>query len=192
MNKKEICSIINGNLEAIDQGLRLIDSLSDSEYVTVLAPYCQSSIGQHFRHVADLYQAITIPASAGIVDYDRRRRGAAIENSRQIAIDELTTIKGFMTALLENAESLAAAEDSCTLMVKTEVSIGSSNSVTIKSSLMRELVFAGSHAVHHYALISIIAKLQGVELEERLGVAPATATFLREGDKSQTDAVCAR
>ena len=53
-------------------------------------------------------------------------------------------------------------------------------STVIPTTEIRELVFVGSHAVHHYALISIIAQLQGIETEENLGIAPATASFLRE------------
>ena len=44
------------------------------------------------------------------------------------------------------------------------------------SSLGRELVYAIAHAIHHYALISIMARLMEARLPENFGVAPSTVT----------------
>lgn len=63
--------------------------------------------------------------------------------------------------------------------VKSEISLQKSASVTLESSLMRELVFVGSHTVHHYALIKVIANDQGLQVSSNFGIAPATASFLR-------------
>ena len=51
-------SVILGNVEAVQQGMRLIQSLTDEQYQYVAAPYVSSSIGQHFRHLIDLFCAV--------------------------------------------------------------------------------------------------------------------------------------
>ena len=42
------------------------------------------------------------------------------------------------------------------------------------STFGRELVYAIAHAIHHYALISIMAGLMGAKLPKHFGVAPST------------------
>lgn len=59
-------------------------------------------------------------------------------------------------------------------------------SVHLQSTLSRELVFASSHTVHHFALISVIARLQSVEVTSAFGVAPATASYLVQGDQARS------
>lgn len=179
-------SVILGNLEAIDQGLRLLEILSDEHYVHVAAPYVKSSIAQHFRHVVDMFKAVSEHQAERLIDYDLRRRGALIERCRDTAKAELLEIRQWMLTTLQHHD---AATISLTDAVKvcTEVSTKETHSVHLESNLLRELVFASSHAVHHYALISVIAKLQGIVLEDALGVAPATATFLRNEAKVELD-----
>ncbi len=93
-------------------------------------------------------------------------------------MSELNAIKVYLNSLLTNLDQ-ALNELSQGIDIKTEVTIEETHSVLLRSTALRELVYTGSHAVHHYALVSVIAKIQGVEFEESVGVAPATATFLR-------------
>lgn len=190
----EFKHVIRGNIEAIHQGIDLISALSDEQYVHIASPYVSSSIGAHFRHVVDMYNALMVKVAkesngqtAGIVDYDIRRRGALIEERRDIAIEELQSLERWITQLVDNAPESCDLDTSVSpkwqpILVKNEVTLSDSHSVIVESSLIRELIFVGSHAVHHYALIQVIAKLQGVVLSGSLGIAPATATFLREQD----------
>ncbi|MFT5083286.1 MAG: hypothetical protein ACI9Y1_001327 [Lentisphaeria bacterium] len=175
----DIRSVIKGNIEAIDQGLRLVSALSDAQYQYIATPYVKSSVGQHFRHVVDMFFALINAKVLDCVDYDVRRRGASVESERLVAIAELERIRVWMLGCLDPAvlRSLAKIDS---IAVQTEVTLEDTHSVVLSSNLVRELVFTSSHAVHHYALISVIAKFQGVELEENLGIAPATATFLRD------------
>lgn len=180
MNLNALRSIVSGNIQAIDQGMSLISSLSDHQYRQVTSPHVMSSIGQHFRHVVDMFLAVTNSGDTGIVDYDRRRRGADIEVDRSAAVRELGVIKHWMQDCLRRLEEDPRVLQ-CAVRIKTEVTLEETNSVEMPSTLLRELAFTSSHAVHHYSLISVIAKLQGVSVHDNFGVAPATATFLRGG-----------
>ena len=42
------------------------------------------------------------------------------------------------------------------------------------STFGRELVYAIAHAIHHYALISVMARLLDVRLPPHFGIAPST------------------
>lgn len=192
----EFKHVIRGNIEAIHQGIDLISALSDEQYVHIASPYVSSSIGAHFRHVVDMYGALMANDSSeqvtGIVDYDVRRRGALIEESRDVAIKELQSLEHWITHLADDAlgaddANATAQQKQQSISLKSEVTLSDSCSVIVESSLIRELIFVGSHAVHHYALINVIAKLQGVVLSGSLGIAPATATFLREQSASSDE-----
>lgn len=177
MDVSVVRPIVCSNIEAIDQGLNLLQRLTDAQYTAVLSPYVSSSIGQHFRHIVDMFYAITQRTDPCLIDYNRRRRGAAIEASRAVAIEELNEVRDWM----ESFAILPVQSGSDLLVdIRSEVTLEATCSVVIGSTMLRELIFTSSHAVHHYALISVIAKLQGVALESTLGIAPATATFLRE------------
>ncbi len=185
MNIDAVRSIIIGNIEALDQGINLVNALSDEQYRFTDSSYTQSSIGQHFRHIIDMFMAVSHPGEPAIINYDARRRGADVETCRDVATRELNGIKTYISGYLNNLE------DALELLkqdmgVKTEVTIEETHSVVLRSNKLRELVFTSSHAVHHYALISMIAKIQGITLDKNIGVAPATATFLRgEEDVSE-------
>ncbi len=171
-------SIIIGNIEALDQGIHLVNALSDTQYRFTDSSYTQSSIGQHFRHIIDMFMAVSYPDDPSVIDYDVRRRGADVEVCRGTAIRELNAIKVYISAYLSDLDESVGLLDR-DVDIKTEVTINETHSVVLRSNKLRELVFTSSHAVHHFALISMIAKIQGVVLGENIGVAPATATFLR-------------
>ena len=188
MNHTILKSIIKGNLEAVDQGVELINKLSDEQYQHIAVPYVRSSIGEHFRHLVDLYLALMNEQSVGVCDYDVRRRGADIEVSRATALAELANIKSWLTTLeSENNQFFNRV-----INVNTEVTLLETESVTIKSSVLRELIFTSSHAVHHFAVIGVVAKIQGIEVNGDLGIAPATATFLRESEDVFEETACAQ
>lgn len=179
MNAMSIDAVVNGNIEALDDGVELILALTDTQYITIVEEYASSSIGQHLRHVVDMFMAVLVGGKLNKIDYNLRRRGALIETDRKQALVELADIRQLMKSL--SVEGLD--DEGARIQVLTEVSSKEMKSVNVESTLVRELIFVGSHAVHHYALIGILAKLQGVPVKNGFGVAPATATYLRENNE---------
>ncbi len=178
MNNKIAEAVITGNIEALDQGIELVENLTDEQYQYVASPYVSSNIGQHFRHLVDMFFSIVNGSESGEIDYDFRRRGASIESSRLVAISEMKNIKNWLLNIQKNTQIVEGLNQPISL--KSEVTLNQTSSVTFESSLLRELVFTSSHAVHHYAIINIIAKMQGVKTDTSLGIAPSTASFLRD------------
>ena len=60
------------------------------------------------------------------------------------------------------------------MKARCEVSYAHGDSPVTGSTFGREMVYAIAHAIHHYALISIMARLMEVSLPEHFGVAPST------------------
>ena len=168
--------IVQGNLEAIDQLAKFINGLSSMEYQFTDSELYESSIGQHLRHVLDLYHALIHPEQPDVIDYDKRRRGLPLESHKEPAMLELAEIHQWLGHLTE--QQLGA-----THTVKTEILLSSSISVTMPSSLARELCFTSSHLIHHLAQMASIAKLAGHSVDNNIGQAPATVSFIRNETK---------
>jgi len=169
--------MLTSQLEIIQQGQDYLNTLSNNEntghYCEVISPVFISSAGAHMRHIIDHYLAIISGLSKGFIDYDVRHRGDKFELEPELALEKLMQISHWL-------QSLATTDLNQALVLSTEVSIYEKKVQSVPTSLARELVFAGSHAVHHYAMIAQIAQQQEIDLPASFGIAPATATHLRK------------
>ena len=166
--------MIESQLIILQQAKTYLTSVSEQQYTQIISPYFMSSAGAHMRHILDHYYAIINGLSEGLIDYDKRSRGGIIESSPKAALQSIQEISDFLNAL--TAQQLQQ-----TIKLSTEISVTDKQVVIVDTSLAREIIFTGSHAVHHLATIKHIAQAQEIEVEGSLGIAPATATFLRAG-----------
>lgn len=178
MHSNHIMEILQANIEALEQGLNFLTDITDEQFVHVCTPYVHSTIGEHIRHVLDMYVVLKESVQSGLVDYDRRCRGSNIEFQRSSALAALQEAIEWTKSLSDNISAVCEKK----LSIKSEVRLeptAKTSPVKVDSSLARELIFVSSHAVHHYALISVIARLQGLEVGNFFGIAPATVSYLR-------------
>ena len=173
--------MLTSQLEIIKQGQEylnvLINSNNNEHYCKVLSPLFTSSAGAHIRHVIDHYLALISGLQSGKVDYDVRHRDTKVEQDPLLALEKLAQISSWL-------KSLAGTDLTRVLTLSTEVSVREQKVQLVPTSLARELVFTGSHAVHHYATIVQISQQQKIVLPSDFGIAPATATHLRATKKS--------
>ena len=161
---------VQGCLEVFTQASRCLQMLNDEGYQASMKPYINSSIGEHFRHWLDVFNAIY---RAGIViDYNQRRRGHAVETSRSVALAEIDELTNWLTGLSEKKLKK-------NVNVLTEVSVSHTQACLMSSTLEREITFAALHANHHFAMVKVAASLMNKAIDDDFGIAPATATFLR-------------
>ncbi|MEK6687192.1 MAG: hypothetical protein AABZ01_01880, partial [Gemmatimonadota bacterium] len=66
-----------GNLALLEQGLRLLDQLTEDSYRATWDG--QSSVGAQYRHILEHYGCLLVGADAGRVDYDTRPREKELE-----------------------------------------------------------------------------------------------------------------
>jgi uncharacterized damage-inducible protein DinB len=144
---------------------RVLESLTDEQYVLKPAGVLPSSIGGHVRHSLDRVAGLLGGLREGVVDYDRRRHGPEVERSRRAALEalrrdehELLTFPWEPRRPLQVAVLLAPGAPAAEVLTSPE----------------RELAFVFCHTVHHNALIAVIARLLGVPLPEDFGYAPST------------------
>lgn len=168
--------MIESQLIILKQAQAYLAGVTVAQYTQVISPTFMSSAGAHIRHILDHYLSIINGQEQGIIDYDLRTRGAVIEHDPGAAIQLIDQVILFLTSLSETQLQQV-------LKLSTEISITEKQVAVVNTTLAREIIFAGSHAIHHFATIKYIALAQKMTVGSSLGIAPATATFLREGKK---------
>jgi len=161
--------LLRENVEVLRQGLVLLDQLDDEQFCNGVPALKLSGPGPHFRHVIDFYrrlfEGLDAGASPRAIDYDRRERDPRIESDRRVcraAIDELRARLGTIER------------------IDGPISVRCDQLPSAHSTLGRELQGLVSHTVHHYALIAIAARAQGIDPGDEFGVAPSTLAYWRE------------
>jgi len=159
--------ILNAAVEILTQGEDLLRALTVESFTRKVPAVFNASIGGHYRHCLDHFTSLLLALDADEVDYDNRKRDPRIETQPGFAL----TLTDEMRRTLEQL----TPDTLCTeVKARCEVSYTHGDSPVTRSTLARELVYCIAHAIHHYALISVMARLMEVKLPEHFGVAPST------------------
>jgi len=159
--------IVNAAIAILDQGEDLLRALSAENYTRRVPLAFNACIGGHYRHCLDHFTSLLRGLDADEVDYDHRERDARLESQPDFAL----ALTQQMRAQLERLP-LGALD--APVRARCEVSYAHGDSPVTGSTFGRELVYAIAHAIHHYALISVMARLMDAPLPEHFGVAPST------------------
>jgi uncharacterized damage-inducible protein DinB len=141
-----------------------LDSLSDSDYTASSPVLFNASIGQHVRHIVELFVQLQQGYSSGVVNYDLRKRDVAIE-----------TDKLFANRLMD--EILADIDKPDKPLQLQGCFDASANvaAIQLQTTYYRELAYNIEHSIHHMALIRIgMETLQLTLAGSNFGMASAT------------------
>lgn len=147
----------------------LLQALDAELYTRPLRVLSQASIGQHCRHVIELYRCLLSGMASGEVSYDSRRRDALLENNLQAAL----------TAIDDTIHLLNVQHHDTPLRLSSNIGPAEVQGECIHSSLNRELLYNLEHCIHHQALIKAgLTELNLVHLvQPGFGVAPSTLRY---------------
>ncbi len=159
--------IVNAASAILAQGEDLLRVLSAETYTRGVPLAFNACIGGHYRHCLDHFTSLLRGLDADTVDYDHRERDVRIEAQPDFAL----ALTQQMRAQLER---LPVGSLDAPVRARCEVSYAHGHSPVTGSTFGREMVYAIAHAIHHYALISVMARLMGANLPEHFGVAPST------------------
>jgi hypothetical protein len=142
-----------------------------------VCPVVQASIGQHIRHSMDhLELAARIANTPGEneLHYDLRKRGGDDEND---LVEAEKRILGVVNVL----ESLEEQEVVSRPIQAYFMLSGDPQEFQLPTTIEREMGFAAHHALHHMAMVKIIATqtvgLSKEELSPDFGQAPSTVVY---------------
>ncbi len=159
--------LIHSVLEILRQGETLLAAISDEIYTCKVVVAFDATIGGHYRHCLDHFQNLLEAATVGDLNYDHRERGTPVEYDRFAALNATRE-------LLQSYAKLNPVFIPRTLAVTCKTNYSTSGSQTSPSTLGREIMYCVAHAVHHYALIGVMAGILELKLPAGFGVAPST------------------
>jgi hypothetical protein len=165
--------------EVLEQGEALLAGLSDAQYADA-AP-SGASIGAHYRHSLEHFKILLEAVNEAQIDYDRRERDTGLENERLFA---LQVTRDFRHA----ARFLSTLPADRAIEARTRISYAGSGSCSAASTVGREIMYAVSHAIHHYALIGLICGMRKIPLAEDFGVAPSTIAYQKNIESARRSA----
>jgi allophanate hydrolase subunit 1 len=151
---------INNSLNEL---INLLNQLSKTEYSNPCAELSNASIGEHTRHIIEMFQCLENQYDLGIVNYDNRERNVLIQTDIECAIQHILEIK----------RSLKKENKSIDLQ-----QIIDGSAIRIQSNYYRELLYNLEHCIHHQALIKVaVLKCENVTVDENFGVARSTIEY---------------
>lgn len=162
--------------ELLAQGRDLVLKL-DAETWAAPLPGVAASAGAHLRHCLDAFDRLLDGLEAGAVDYDRRVRDPRTETEPLVALERVETLREMLVERL-------ACESDRALRVRADEPDLAPGEGFLDSTLARELRALASHTVHHYALIAVVLRVQGVDVPKTFGVAPSTLAHARRGTRA--------
>lgn len=141
----------------------VLEQLSVAEYTRASERLSHNTVGQHMRHIIELFQCLEEGYATGVVNYEKRRRDHRIE-----------TDKDFAASLLPALYQKLQLEDK-PLQLEATYSDHAEALLHIPSNFIRELAYNLEHAIHHMALIRVgVEEVSAIALPEQFGVAPST------------------
>ena len=125
-----------------------------------------ATIGQHTRHIIELYQCLLAGYPTGKINYDDRERNPLYENDRDAAIAVIKEIQ----------QNLHKPDRQVNIFCGTN-----ENPVCIESNYYREVLYNLEHCIHHQALIKVaLVTIKHIHIDASFGVAPSTLQHRQE------------
>lgn len=154
-----IPSINNSLNELID----LLNQLSQKEYSNSCTELSNATIGEHTRHIIEMFQCLENQYDLGIVNYDKRERNTRIQTDTTFAIENIVLIQQNLDKKNKNIELLQIIDG---------------EEIRIESNYFRELLYNLEHCIHHQALIKVaILQCETVIIDANFGVARSTIEY---------------
>lgn len=140
-----------------------LTQLSNEEYTKPSEQLFNATIGQHVRHIIELFICLEKGYATGIVNYEKRKRELAIETDKEYA-------RQLLSGIFRSIE-----RPDKTLLLEANYNEQSEETLLIGTNYYREIVYNLEHTVHHMALIRVgLKEVSTIQVPQEFGVAAST------------------
>ncbi len=152
----------------LEQLVWLLENVSDDAYITKCVVLDNATIGEHIRHIIEMYLCVIANYDKGIICYENRERNREIQTIKSTAKQKIESIIKVIDK--ENKEMFIETTDH-----------ESNEAYTIATNYEREIMYNMEHTIHHMAMIKIgMKECSNIILENTFGVADATLKYRKE------------
>lgn len=144
----------------------LLTQLTIDDYVSPCFGLSNATIGEHTRHIIEMFQCLENQYESGIINYDNRKRDYRIQ----------TEILFAKATIIDTIYKL----DKPNKILKLK-QIVDGEELLIESNYSRELLYNLEHCIHHQALIKVaVLQNQTITIDENFGVARSTIEYRKK------------
>lgn len=144
----------------------LVSKLTDEEYCFPCYDLSNATIGEHTRHIIEMFQCLENQYDNAVVNYDTRKRDHLIQTNTAFAKESITAILNQIDRPNKNIQLQQIVDG---------------EELLIESNYHRELLYNLEHCIHHQALIKVaVIQSATVEIDENFGVARSTIEYRKQ------------
>jgi hypothetical protein len=152
--------------KSLNELIDLLRQLSKSDFTNPCPELSNASIGEHCRHIIEMFQCLEKQLDSGVLNYDHRERNQCIQTDVEYAIEQILAIQNGLRNENKNLELQQFIEG---------------EEIRIQSNYFRELLYNLEHCIHHQALIKVaILKFENINVDANFGVARSTIEFRKK------------
>jgi uncharacterized damage-inducible protein DinB len=143
-----------------------LDRMEEEQYNYSCENLSGNTIGQHVRHIIEMFQRLELGYQSGEINYDNRKRDKQIE-----------TDKRYATRLInEIVEQIEKADKNLSLVIYPGEMPAEPE--RISTSYFREILYNLEHTIHHMALIRVgLREIGEIPVDDSYGVSSSTIKF---------------
>jgi len=154
--------LLNAIKENLDELSGLLTQLSAAEYTQCFPQLGEATIGQHMRHIIELYQCLEKAYISGMVEYDNRKRDLVLQTDPEAALEAIANLK----SVLDKPDK--------ELLLQF---VNDDHQELIPTNYKRELLYNLEHSIHHQALIKVALRQLDVTISDDFGLAKSTIAY---------------
>jgi hypothetical protein len=144
----------------------LLSKLSHDNYTRPCYGLSGSTIGEHTRHIIEMFQCLDTQYDSETINYDLRQRDYEIQTNANSAQNAIVEILNRIDRSDKNLELQQTIEG---------------EAISINTNYYRELVYNLEHCIHHQALIKVaLLQFQNITIDENFGVARSTIEYRKQ------------
>lgn len=148
---------------SLEELTNLLNQLSDQSYSKSCEALSNSTIGEHTRHILEMFQCLEKSYESGVLNYDKRERNKRIQTETQ-----------FAKQCILDVESGLKRENKTIYLEQMIDGL----TFRIQSNYYRELLYNLEHCIHHQALIKVaVLQFENILLDDNFGVARSTIEY---------------
>lgn len=157
--------LITAVKENFSQLTDLIERLTADEYSDPCPELSGATIGEHMRHIIEMYQTLEKSYLSGIIDYDKRNRDQLLQTRPESALEALYLLESQLDKP-DKSMTIRSVIDGCPFSIPT--------------NYQRELLYNLEHSIHHQALIKVGLRRCAATVSESFGVAKSTLEYKKQ------------
>ena len=150
----------------LSENIELLRQLTNDEFTQKNPELSNATIGEHMRHIIELFGCLLENYDYGLINYDDRKRDVLLQTDKNEAI---AIIEKYLLEIDKPNKPLSLTHN-CFSPIEL-----------LQTNYFRELIYNLEHSIHHQALIKVaLHNLPHIKIPSSFGVAPSTLEYRKQ------------